>query len=452
MPDSTTTIALFTRDLRVHDNPMLAAAAKADHVLPVFVRDDRIAATGFGGDTRRQFLDAGLADLDRSLQELGAGLVMRHGDPVDEIGRMVGQHQVSRVHIAADVSGYAGRRRRRLASALSAQRCEVVEHEAVSTIQPPGAVTPSGSDHFSVFSPYFRRWEQTRRRRVVPVPDRLRLPDGVRSGRVPSGGPAHGWQGGETEARNRANAWFSDGLAQYEDRHDDLAADATSHLSPYLHLGQLSPTELAVQAAGRPSRGSAAFLRQLAWRDFHAQVLAARPRAAWEDYRPRGDDWSADDSALDAWKAGATGYPLVDAGMRQLAATGWMHNRARLVVGSFLTKTLYIDWRSGARHFLDLLVDGDLANNNLNWQWVAGTGTDSRPNRVLNPLRQAERYDPEGSYIRRWVPELADLEQTGDIRQPWRLPAERRRQLGYPAPIVDLAEGRMRFLAAREGR
>ncbi len=394
MPDNLTAIALFTRDLRVHDNPVLATAARADRVLPVFVRDDRIAAAGFSGEPRRRFLDQGLADLDRSLQQLGAGLVLREGDPVTEIGRLVEQHAVAEVHIAADVSGYAATRRRRLHAALRRQRCELIEHDGVTTIQPPGAVAPSGSDHFSVFTPYFRRWHDVGRRRVVPVPERLRLPDGVRSTPIAPGEATPGWRGGETEARKRANCWFADGLTHYEDRHDDLAADATSRLSPYLHLGQLSATELAGQAARRPGRGSAAFLRQLAWRDFHAQVLAARPRAAWQDYRPRGDDWADDDSALDAWKAGETGYPLVDAGMRELAATGWMHNRARLVVASFLTKTLYIDWRLGARYFLDTLVDGDLANNNLNWQWVAGTGTDSRPNRVLNPVRQTERYDP----------------------------------------------------------
>jgi deoxyribodipyrimidine photo-lyase len=364
------------------------------------------------------------------------------------------------VHIAGDVSGFAGHRQQRLARALSTLRCELVVHEAVTTIQPPGAVRPAGSDHFSVFTPYHRQWSGLPRRRVVPVPERLRLPDGVDAPEVPDvpdvpdvpeGGPTHGWRAGESEARDRANAWFADGLARYEERHDDLAADATSHLSPYLHLGFLSPTELATKAAQRPGRGSAAFLRQLAWRDFHAQVLAARPEIAWDDYRGRGDRWADDDLALEAWKAGRTGYPLVDAGMRQLAAIGWMHNRARLVVGSFLSKTLYLDWRLGARYFLDRLLDGDLANNNLNWQWVAGTGTDTRPSRVLNPVRQAERYDPDGSYIRRWVPELADLEDAG-VQQPWRLPESRRRSLDYPEPIVDLAEGRNRFLAARDGR
>ncbi len=188
----------------------------------------------------------------------------------------------------------------------------------------------------------------------------------------------------------------------------------------------------------------------MAWRDFHHQVLAARPDAARADYRPRGDAWREDPEALQAWREGRTGYPIVDAGMRQLRTEGWMHNRARLIVASFLTKTLYLDWRAGARHFLDHLADGDIANNQLNWQWVAGTGTDTRPNRVLNPLRQAERYDPTGRYVRRWVPELAGLENPREAHQPWRLGTSTLRRLGYPSPIVDLDTARNRFRAARQ--
>jgi deoxyribodipyrimidine photo-lyase len=201
----------------------------------------------------------------------------------------------------------------------------------------------------------------------------------------------------------------------------------------------------ALEVARRGER-SPEFVRQLAWRDFHHQVLAARPRAAHDDYRPRGDRWRDDEHALAAWQAGETGIPIVDAGMRQLLAEGWMHNRARLIVGSFLTKTLYVDWRAGAAHFFRHLLDGDVANNCMNWQWVAGTGTDTRPNRVLNPLRQAERFDPDGEYVRRYVPELSDVD-VRYVHRPWELPDKEHK--GYPPPIVDLAEGRARFLAAR---
>lgn len=206
--------------------------------------------------------------------------------------------------------------------------------------------------------------------------------------------------------------------------------------------------ELAHRADRTRGVGPVAFLRQLAWRDFHHQVLAARPRSAWADYRARGDRWRTDEKEIAAWREGRTGYPVVDAAMRQLLHEGWMHNRGRLLVASFLTKTLYVDWRVGARHFLDLLVDGDLANNQLNWQWTAGTGTDTRPNRVLNPLAQARRFDPRGDYVRRWVPELAGLKGTA-VHQPWKLPGPDRARLDYPDPIVDLDEGRDRFVWAR---
>lgn len=202
------------------------------------------------------------------------------------------------------------------------------------------------------------------------------------------------------------------------------------------------------RARQRGGPGADAFVRQLAWRDFHHQVLAARPDAAWEDYRTRHDRWRSDEDEVEAWRAGRTGYPLVDAAMRQLAYEGWMHNRGRMLVACFLTKTLYADWRVGARHFLDLLVDGDLANNQLNWQWMAGTGTDTRPNRVLNPVIQGKRFDPRGAYVRRWVPELAELAD-GEIHEPWKLTGPRRAAIDYPDPLVDLAEARARFERAR---
>ena len=198
------------------------------------------------------------------------------------------------------------------------------------------------------------------------------------------------------------------------------------------------------EAGERPGGGP--FVRQLCWRDFHHQVLAAFPALPRRDYRPRGDRWSRSRRALEAWREGLTGYPLVDAGMRQLAAEGFMHNRARMTVASFLTKDLYLDWRAGARHFWDLLADGEIANNAGNWQWVAGTGNDSRPNRVLNPLRQAERFDPDGEYVRRYLPELAAIDGKA-VHRPWLLPERERRD--YPAPIVDHAEAAAAFQAHR---
>lgn len=455
MPTSTA-IALFTRDLRVHDNPTLQGAVDAaDRVVPLFVVDDAVAGSGFLVPNRASFLVDALRDLDRSLRERGAvGLVVRTGDLVREVTALADEVGAGSVHISADWSRHAQGRQLRLAEALTGSGTELVLHDDTLTVVPPGAVAPDGKDHFAVFTPYHRRWSEHHRRAVIDAPTGLSSPK-VRKGRIPSaedlcpGSRArHLPAGGETAGRQRMAAWLRDAVQSYADRNDDLAGDHTSRLSPYLHLGCVSPVEVAA-AAGR-SRGGQAFVRQLAWRDFNLQVLAARPETSRHDYRDQGDRWREDDDDLRAWQEGRTGFPIVDAAMRQLLAEGWMHNRARLVVGSFLTKTLYLDWRAGARHFLDHLVDGDVSNNQLNWQWVAGTGTDSRPNRVLNPLLQAERYDPDGDYVRRHVPELASVRGAA-VHTPWKLPDEVRSRLDYPDPIVDLAEGRQRFLGARKG-
>ncbi|MFI0774539.1 cryptochrome/photolyase family protein [Streptomyces sp. NPDC021212] len=449
-----TSIAVFTSDLRLRDNPVLHAALRsADQVVPLFIVDRRVAGAGFAVPNRVAFLRDCLADLDAGLRERGGRLVVRTGDAVEEIRRVAEQVGAGEVHIAGGVSAFAGRREAGLRAALGAA---LRVHGTVLTAVEPGVVTPSGAsgkDHFAVFTPYFRAWQGVELRRPLAAPRGVRVPSGVRSEPVAavssltSGGLSPGLpEGGERAARRRLDAWLRSGLAAYADRQDDLAGDATSRLSPYLHFGCLSPVELVHRARKSGGPGADAFVRQLAWRDFHHQVLAARPDASRTDYRPRGDRWRSDAdavAAIAAWKAGRTGYPLVDAGMRQLAAEGWMHNRARLLVASFLTKTLYVDWRVGARHFLDLLVDGDVANNQLNWQWVAGTGTDTRPNRVLNPLAQARRFDPDGAYVRRWLPELADVPGRR-VHTPWALP-----DVSYPPPIVDLAEAAARFRRAR---
>jgi deoxyribodipyrimidine photo-lyase len=428
----TTTIALFTRDLRIHDS--------------------RIAATRFASPPRQRFLAETLADLDTALRTAGARLIVRTGDVVEQVCRIASQVNAAHVHLSTDVSAYARARQTRLRAALGQQRRQLRCHDEVHTIVAPGRIAPQRKDHFAVFTPYHRRWQQTPWRSPLTAPHRLALPPDLDPGADPTAGCRRDerWPGGETEARRRAHHWLRHGLARYHDDHDDLNAEGTSRLSPYLHFGCLSPLELATRAAEHEGEGTEAFVRQLAWRDFHHQVLAARPAAAQGDYRPRGDAWREDDQALQAWKDGQTGIPIIDAGMRQLRAEGWMHNRARLITGSFLTKTLYLDWRHGAQHFFDHLLDGDLANNCLNWQWVAGTGTDTRPNRVLNPLRQAERYDPHGAYVRRFVPELADLDKPQDIHQPWRCTPAQLRSRGYPPPIVDLDQARDRFRDSRQ--
>ncbi|MEU1848253.1 deoxyribodipyrimidine photo-lyase [Streptomyces sp. NPDC019990] len=452
----TVAVVLFTSDLRLHDHPPLhAALAAADEVVPLFVRDPGIHAAGFDVPNRTAFLHGCLADLDASLRLRGGRLVVRSGPVAREVRAVAAACGATEVHLAAGITAYARHREARLREALRAGRVALRVHDTVITAVAPGAVAPSGSDHFSVFTPYFRRWSQQSPRDPLPAPRAVRVPDTVRGEELPSRGvpgvsPALP-PGGESAGRDRFAAWAAADLPRYADRQDDLAGDATSRLSPYLHFGALSPVELVRRAREQGGPGAEAFVRQLCWRDFHHQVLAARPDASVRDYRTRADRWRGEDEAAEdiaAWREGRTGYPMVDAGMRQLRHEGWMHNRARLLVASFLTKTLYVDWRIGARHFLDLLVDGDIVNNQLNWQWVAGTGTDTRPHRVLNPVLQGKRHDPDGAYVRRWVPELADVEG-GAVHEPWRLPEDRRAVLRCPAPLIDLGDGLARFRDAR---
>ena len=433
-PRLRTAIVLFTRDLRVHDNPALDLACRsAEHVVPLFVLHDGL---GFAVPNRVSFLRDSLADLRTSLRERGGDLVLRHGDPVQETMRLAAEVQADGLVLARDVSSYARRRWQQLERACQEQRISLRAVDSV-TVVPPGAVTPGTGDHFKVFTPYWRAWGGQHWRSGVPAPDKVRLPAGVSVGRLPDADDGETSPdlpgGGESAARRRMDHWLSSGLGAYAARHDDLPGDATSRLSAALHFGCLSPLELAVRAGKAGGEGGEAYVRQLCWRDFHAQVAAAFPDLPRRDYRPRRAGWREDAHALDAWKNGQTGYPIVDAGMRQLAAEGYMHNRARLLVASFLAKQLNIHWTEGERHFFNLLVDGDIANNAGNWQWVAGTGNDTRPNRQFNLLRQAQRFDPGGDYVRRYVPELASVEG-GKVHAPWKLD---RQPPGYPAPLIE---------------
>jgi deoxyribodipyrimidine photo-lyase len=431
-----TAIVVFTRDLRLHDNPALHQAyGRARRVVPLFVIDPAIAAP----PNRARFLAESLADLRASLRERGADLVLRRCDPAAEVIRLAGAVHATAVYIADDVSHYATARRRKLERECARHRIELTLTPGL-TVVPPGELTPAGGGHYRVFTPYWRAWRATAWRKHCPVPPHIPLPPLEKIGRLPAKTPASPGspglaRGGETAGRERFVNWRQRLLAGYGENHDDLAGDATSRLSAYLRFGCVSPLEVAIGALDRP--GGEEFCRQIAWRDFFYQVTAAFPDIARKNYRP-GAAWHHDARALDAWRAGQTGIPIVDAGMRQLAAEGFMHNRARMVTASFLTRNLGIDWRHGYAHFDSLLADGDVANNAGNWQWVAGTGNNTRPNRVMNPLRQAQRFDKSGEYVRRYVPELAGLDPAV-IHTPWKLPAAQRVRMGYPGPLVELA-------------
>jgi deoxyribodipyrimidine photo-lyase len=444
----TTAIVLFNRDLRVHDHEALAAAPREfERVVPLFVFDQAILAGPFAAPNRVGFLLESLCDLDASLRARGGRLITRRGDAVDETVRVAESVGARDVFVSADVSAYAQRRERRLGDC----GLELHVHDGVTAV-PPGALAAAGRDHYRVFSPYWRAWRGYDVGELVSASRQIRVPQ-LPATRLPRldelvSGPRSPelLSGGETEARRRFASWLRSGLDRYgADRGGSaLAEERVSRLSPYLHFGCLSPREAVTRAAGRP--GGEPWLRELCWRDFYAQLLHANPRLAHQDMHPRGREWRADDDALDAWRQGCTGLPLVDAGMRQLAREGWMHNRARLVTASFLVNDLGLDWRTGAQHFYDLLLDGDVANNSGNWQWVAGTGVDTRPGRRFNPTLQAKKRDPDGAYIRRYVHELAGLEPPL-VHEPWRLGSEELARRGYPVPMVEPPGARQLVLA-----
>jgi deoxyribodipyrimidine photo-lyase len=407
-------VVLFNRDLRLCDHPALSAACEtAQAVVPLFVLDPALISAGGTSANRVAFLLESLADLRQGLNRRGGELWIRSGDPMVEAMKVAAEVGATSLYATEDVSVYAHRRQQRLARAFDRQRIRFELFPGVSVVA-AGDLTPADGDHYKVFTPYWNRWREVARRPVLAAPRQVHTAEGS-SGRLPSlasltGGPTshRRAKGGETVGRRQAWQWVTDHLGDYEDGHDDLAGNRTSRLSPYLHFGCVSANELAERSSQRA--GSEPLVRQLCWRDFHHQVAAAFPELGRKDYRPRDRRWRDDPAVLEAWQAGQTGVPIVDAGMRQLLEEGWMHNRARLLVASYLTKDHDVHWTHGARHFMGWLTDADVANNYGNWQWVAGTGNDTRPNRRFNPTSQARRYDPNGDYVRRYVPELAGVE------------------------------------------
>jgi len=439
-----TAIVWFRRDLRVHDHPPLRAALAAhDQVVPAFVLDPRLLEGRFASPLRAAFLHGCLKELDAALRARGAGLVIREGDPATVLPELATEANASAVYWAADVSPFATRRDAQVAAALEGLDLHETQGNFCADL---GELKP-----YRVFTPYHRAWLRAERRQVGRAPRAIPMPK-MRKGRLPSRSPGQtgDFEPGEAAARQRLAAWARAGAQHYATTHDDLAK-ASSRLSPYLHFGCVSAREVEERTVHAPE-----FRRQLAWRDFYGQLLLHHPEAATKELQPRYREleWDEDDELLEAWREGRTGYPLVDAGMRQLRGSGWMHNRARLVVGSFLTKDLHLDWRAGERHFMRHLLDGDEANNNGNWQWIASVGADPAPyfRRLLNPTTQQQRHDPNGEYVRRWLPELRDV-PVEHLAEPWKMTGEEQRAArcvigrDYPQPIVDHAEERRRAIA-----
>lgn len=447
------TVVWFRRDLRVADHPGLRAAADAGPVVCLFVLDpDLLARRHHRAPARLRFLRAGLEALDAELRARGSRLVVREGPPARVVPEVAAEGGARAVTWMREISPWGRDRDARVRAALARAGVSARETPGDLVVEPEDLSGRSG-DGYRVFTPFSRVW------RDLPLPAHLPAPEGLDGpslagtglGLLPAGEPP--LEAGPDAARRRLVGFIRSGEADgYADARDTPAADATSHLSAYLRLGMCTPAQVG-RALGLPgplSAGRESFWRQLCWREFFHHHLARHPEVARTALRPdlRRIRWEDDPAGLAAWAEGRTGYPLVDAGMRQLAETGWMHNRARLAVASFLVKDLLIDWRRGETVFMQGLVDGDPANNNGGWQWTAGTGVDAAPYfRVLNPTRQGARFDPDGHYVRRHVPELRDV-PTALVHEPWRMTAEEQRGAGcrigrdYPAPRVDHRERR----------
>ena len=474
-----TLIVWLRRDLRISDNAALHEACRqADQVVPLFVFDDTILQREDTGAARVAFLMDALHVLDANLQKRGGRLIVRRGQAQDQVLRAVQEWNADGVFFHREYEPYGRERDERVAQALGKAGKVCAMFHGVALFEPEQILSSEGTA-YTVFGPYKRVWFGLPAQAPYPAPAYIHVPEAVNGEVLPQTEDLRFNTtqtfdcGGEDAAQALLRDFLRHKIARYDVGRDVLAEDATSLLSRHLHLGTLCPRTVvaAVREAGqdqpRPAEpktmaehrrepGHSGFLTEIAWHDFYLHILYHFPHVAQGAFKPQFDalQWENDEALFDAWKAGRTGYPIVDAAMRQLNSRAWMHNRGRMIVASFLTKDLLIDWRWGEKYFMQQLVDGDQAANNGGWQWAAGTGTDPQPYfRIFNPTLQGQKFDPEGEYVRRWVPELAKV-PAKSIHEPWKLsPAEREAvgAEGYPAPVVNHAQQRTRALAMYGG-
>jgi len=463
-----TAIYWFRRSIRLDDNlALLAAVADAQAVVPVFILDPAILTHPTTGGARVRFLFEALADVDQALRQRGGRLIVRRGKPVEEMERLVEETGATGLYFGREVEPF-GRERDAAVTAAMQRRGVTVETFSDHLIQEPETVRTRAGGVYTVFTPYKRVWFEMPVAAPRAGPARIHTPSTIHSEPLPAlpedagAGVVESSQvrvrGTEAEAHRWLGLFLESCIGGYNVERDFPAREGTSRLSAYLRMGILSPRRIVAELrsnGGIGSAGATTWLSELAWRDFYYQILRHFPYVAEGVFRRELSEiaWENDDALFQAWCEGRTGYPFVDAAQRQLNAEAWMHNRARMVTASFLTKDLLCDWRLGERYFMRKLVDGDLASNNGGWQWAAGTGTDAQPYfRIFNPVTQGERFDPDGAYVRRWIPELRRV-PAKYIHRPWMLSATEQAAVGcvlgrdYPHPIVDHALQRERALA-----
>jgi len=474
------TILWFRRDLRLDDNPALVAALRdGGAIIPVYIHAPEEEAPWEPGAASRWWLHWSLAALDESLRNCGNRLWILRGPSLEALRRLVAETGARAIHWNRLYDPATRARDAEIKQSLRAAGLRCESHKS-NLLFEPWEILNAGGQPYRVFRAFWRAWSRALNGRPpYPAPEaipglpqdrpepgeRPRLDDLDLLPRIDwDQGLRATWTPGECAAWVRAQSFITSRLAQYGEKRDRPDQPGSSRLSPHLHFGEISPRRLLaliVTAFGDPTRGAAEpYVRELGWREFAHHLLYHFPETPTEplDRRFSAFPWAEEDleTSLRAWQQGRTGIPLVDAGMRELWRTGWMHNRVRMVVASLLTKNLLIPWQSGARWFWDTLVDADLANNTLGWQWTSGCGADAAPYfRIFNPVLQGQRFDPDGAYVRLWCPELARLPNKY-LQQPWAAPqsvlADAGVRLGvdYPHPIVDLAQSRARALAAWE--
>jgi deoxyribodipyrimidine photo-lyase len=456
-----TIIVWFRNDLRIHDHPALIAAAQnAEQIVPVFIFNDRLLRGNHSSSNRNRFLIECLKDLKDSFKKTGADLALRSGEPQKVLIEICKEVSADAVYYTADYTPFSVKRDKRLKQSLEDNNIEFRSFPGRLCVSSLQKLQTKSGDPYKVFTPFWKQWGDVKRRELANTPVKLKLPVSVKLGALPNletitkqaDLSSNTIKGGESEGRTRLKSFLSTNLANYHQGNNDMASDSTSRLSPYLHFGCLSPREIETMLPY--TKGARAWHRQLCWREFYNYIIFHYPDTNQEfQDKYRKLKWSQDEKLFSAWQEGKTGYPVVDAAMRQLKKEGWMHNRARLIVGSFLTKDLWLDWRLGESHFMHFLLDGDEANNNGNWQWIASVGVDPAPiyRRLYNPSLQQSNYDPSGEYVRRYLYELNDVPDEYLI-EPWNMPSEVQEEskciIGkdYPKPIVNHKQARQAAL------